>query len=68
MTTGEKQRALAKTIAEYAEILSHGELRAAIRLGKPDVFDKTCILCDAQLELRCPTKGCPLHEERNVRP
>jgi hypothetical protein len=57
-TTGEKQRALAKIIAEYAAVLSHGELRAAIRLGKPDIFEQTCFFCDSKLELRCSNPEC----------
>lgn len=56
--TGLKQRRLASIIAEYAKVLSHGELRAALRLGKPDVFDQTCILCDAKLEHRCTNPDC----------
>jgi len=57
-TTGERQRALAKIIAEYAEVLSHGELRAAIRLGKTDIFEQTCFFCDANMSLRCSNPKC----------
>jgi hypothetical protein len=56
--TGARQRVLARIIADYAKVLSLGELQAAIRLGKPDVFDKTCILCDAKLGHQCTNPEC----------
>jgi hypothetical protein len=61
-STGETQRELAAIIAEYAKVLSPGELQAALRLGKPDVFDKSCILCDSKLQLCCSNPTCPTHK------
>jgi hypothetical protein len=56
--TGHVQQELAEIIAEYAKRLSHGELRAALRLGKPDIFDATCILCNAKLSTVCSNPEC----------
>lgn len=62
--TGHVQQELAAIITEYAKKLSHGELRAAIRLGKPDIFETTCILCDAPTQLICSNPDCPAHNPR----
>lgn len=58
MSTGERQRALAAIIAEYAKTLSPGELRAAIRLGAPQALEGTCVLCDAKLARHCSNPEC----------
>lgn len=53
MSTGERQRALAAIVAEYAKELGLGELQAAIRLGEPGIFEKDCVVCGAKLRLAC---------------
>ncbi|MHA2426958.1 MAG: hypothetical protein ACXADB_02895 [Candidatus Hermodarchaeia archaeon] len=42
-TTGQSQRFLAAVVAIAAKHLSHGELRAAIRLGHPKTFEEESI-------------------------
>ena len=63
MLTGEIQLELANIISEYAEILSVGEMRHAIRLGTPAVLEGECILCDTPLKPYCPNCQTTPHKK-----
>ena len=54
MLTGDIQLELAGLVAQYAKVLSNGEMRHAIRLGAPSVLEGECILCDTPLKPYCP--------------
>ena len=67
-STGDRQRRLARAIAWYAERLSPGELRHAVRLGAPEALRGTCVLCDAPLEQCCSNPQCPEERQQELAP